>query len=177
MAVELKVPSPGESISEVQISRWIKNEGDYVEKDEEVAEIDSDKATLTLTAEAAGALHILVKEGETIPVGSVVASIDTDAKAPAGAPKAEPAKAEAKAASAAAPAAKKAATAKQGYQRRTPANVFFPSPRRRNGERTEERGILAWRDCRFSSPSPFPPSDGGEGEAGRSCDWGRSYRS
>src|SRR6186713_455417 len=121
MAVELKVPSPGESISEVQISRWIKSEGDYVEKDEEVAEIDSDKATLTLTAEAAGALHILVKEGETIPVGSVVASIDTDAKAPAGAPKAEPAKAEAKAASAAAPAAKKAATeapataVKEGY--------------------------------------------------------------
>src|SRR6187402_3017056 len=94
---EIKVPSPGESISEVQISRWIKNEGDYVEKDEEIAEIDSDKATLTLTAEAAGALHILVKEGETIPVGSVVASIDTDAKAPAGAPKAEPAQAEAKA--------------------------------------------------------------------------------
>jgi len=83
MAIELKVPSPGESISEVQISRWIKKEGDYVEKDEEIAEIDSDKATLTLTAEAAGALHILVKEGETIAVGSVVASIDTDAKAPA----------------------------------------------------------------------------------------------
>ena len=52
MAVEIKVPSPGESISEVQIARWIKNDGDYVEKDEEIAEIDSDKATLTLVAEA-----------------------------------------------------------------------------------------------------------------------------
>src|SRR5688572_9505922 len=83
MAVELKVHSPGESISEVQISRWIKNEGDYVEKDEEIAEIDSDKATLTLTAEAAGVLHISVKEGETVAVGAVVATIDTDAKAPA----------------------------------------------------------------------------------------------
>lgn len=56
MAVEIKVPSPGESISEVQIARWIKNDGDYVEKDEEIAEIDSDKATLTLVAEADGVL-------------------------------------------------------------------------------------------------------------------------
>ena len=84
MAVEMKVPSPGESITEVQIARWIKKDGDYVEKDEEVCEIDSDKATLTLAAEASGILKILVKEGETIPVGSVVCSIDdTAAKQPA----------------------------------------------------------------------------------------------
>lgn len=89
MAIELKVPSPGESISEVQIARWIKNDGDYVEKDEEIAEIDSDKATLSLVAEADGILHITVKEGETVAVGSVVASIDTDAKAPAAKPKEE----------------------------------------------------------------------------------------
>ena len=97
MAVEIKVPSPGESISEVQIARWIKNDGDYVEKDEEIAEIDSDKATLTLVAEADGVLKTLAKEGETIAVGSVVASIDTSAKAPAKkeVKKAEPAKAEA----------------------------------------------------------------------------------
>ena len=97
MAVEIKVPSPGESISEVQIARWIKNDGDYVEKDEEIAEIDSDKATLTLVAEADGVLKTLAKEGETIAVGSVVASIDTSAKAPAKkeTKKAEPAKAEA----------------------------------------------------------------------------------
>lgn len=82
MAVDIKVPSPGESISEVQIARWIKKDGDYVEKDEEIAEIDSDKATLTLAAEANGTLKILVKEGETIAVGTVVASIDTTALAP-----------------------------------------------------------------------------------------------
>jgi len=83
MAVEMKVPSPGESITEVQIARWIKKDGDYVEKDEEICEIDSDKATLTLAAEASGTLKILVKEGETIPVGSVVCSIDeTAAKQP-----------------------------------------------------------------------------------------------
>src|SRR6187200_255382 len=79
MAVEMKVPSPGESITEVQIARWIKKDGDYVEKDEEVCEIDSDKATLTLAAEASGILKILVKEGETVPVGSVVCSIDETA--------------------------------------------------------------------------------------------------
>lgn len=82
MAIELKVPSPGESISEVQIARWIKADGDFVEKDEEVAEIDSDKATLTLVAEADGLLKILVAEGETVAVGSVVATIDTDVKMP-----------------------------------------------------------------------------------------------
>ncbi len=104
MAVEIKVPSPGESISEVQIARWIKNDGDYVEKDEEIAEIDSDKATLTLVAEADGILKTLAKEGETIAVGSVVASIDTSAKAPAKkeTKKAEPAKAEVVAAAVAA---------------------------------------------------------------------------
>ncbi|HQK98376.1 MAG TPA: 2-oxoglutarate dehydrogenase complex dihydrolipoyllysine-residue succinyltransferase, partial [Bacteroidia bacterium] len=111
MAVELKVPSPGESISEVQIARWIKKDGDFVEKDEEIAEIDSDKATLMLVAEADGVLTIIAKEGETVAVGSVVASIDTNAAAPAKkeAPaKAEPAKESpkpAKAAKAAAPSA------------------------------------------------------------------------
>jgi 2-oxoglutarate dehydrogenase E2 component (dihydrolipoamide succinyltransferase) len=113
MAVEIKVPSPGESISEVQIARWIKNDGDYVEKDEEIAEIDSDKATLTLVAEADGVLKTLAKEGETIAVGSVVASIDTSAKAPAKkeTKKAEPAKVEA----AAAPVAAVAAGTKDSY--------------------------------------------------------------
>lgn len=88
MAIELKVPSPGESINEVQIARWIKADGDFVEKDEEIAEIDSDKATLSLVAEADGVLKILVGEGETVAVGSVVATIDTNAQ---GIPKKAPA--------------------------------------------------------------------------------------
>jgi len=92
MIQEIKVPSPGESITEVQISRWIRKSGDYVEKDEEIAEIDSDKATLTITAEVSGALNILVKEGETVAVGTIICNIDTDAKAPA---VKKPAKAEA----------------------------------------------------------------------------------
>ena len=82
MIQEIKVPSPGESITEVQIARWIRKSGDYVEKDEEIAEIDSDKATLTVVAEASGALQIKVQEGETVPVGEVICVIDTDAAKP-----------------------------------------------------------------------------------------------
>ncbi len=80
MILEIKLPSPGESISEVQIAKWIKQDGDYVEKDEEIAEIDSDKATLALTAEADGVIKILVKEGETAAVGAVACTIDTEGK-------------------------------------------------------------------------------------------------
>ncbi len=78
--IEMKVPSPGESITEVVISRWIKKDGEFVEKDEEMAEIESDKATLTLNAQESGALKILVAEGETVKVGQVVCSIDTSVK-------------------------------------------------------------------------------------------------
>lgn len=91
--VELKVPSPGESISEVVIARWIKNTGDVVEKDEVLAEIDSDKATLTLNAEESGKIELLAGEGDTVKVGQVVVKIDTsfkpEAKVVVEAPKAE----------------------------------------------------------------------------------------
>lgn len=81
--IEMKVPSPGESITEVQIARWIRKDGDFVEKDEELCEIDSDKATLTLNAEESGRLKILVKDGETIEVGKTVCTIDTSVSQPA----------------------------------------------------------------------------------------------
>jgi 2-oxoglutarate dehydrogenase E2 component (dihydrolipoamide succinyltransferase) len=83
--IEMKVPSPGESVTEVQIARWIKADGDYVEKDEELCEIDSDKATLTLNADESGVLKIVAKEGETVPVGAVACTIDSSAAKPAGA--------------------------------------------------------------------------------------------
>lgn len=109
MALDVVVPSPGESISEVEIASWLKKTGEYVYKDEEICEIDSDKATLTISAEESGILEVLVEEG-TVEVGSLIARIDTSAAAPAGAeapkqesapiaqptPKAEPAKAESK---------------------------------------------------------------------------------
>jgi 2-oxoglutarate dehydrogenase E2 component (dihydrolipoamide succinyltransferase) len=84
MAVDITIPSPGESISEVSLSGWLKEDGAYVEKDELLAEIESDKATLELRAPAAGALKIATKKGDGIKVGAVVAAIDTSVAAPAG---------------------------------------------------------------------------------------------
>jgi 2-oxoglutarate dehydrogenase E2 component (dihydrolipoamide succinyltransferase) len=78
--VELKVPSPGESITEVVIARWVKQTGDVVEKDDVLAEIDSDKATLTLNAEESGKIEVLAVEGDTVKVGQVVVKIDTSVK-------------------------------------------------------------------------------------------------
>lgn len=78
--IEHKVPSPGESITEVVIARWIKSDGEYVEKDDELCEIDSDKATLTINAEDSGALKIMAQEGETVKVGQVVCSVDNSVK-------------------------------------------------------------------------------------------------
>ncbi len=80
----MKVPSPGESISEVEIATWLVSTGDYVEKDQAIAEVDSDKATLELPAEAAGVIEILVEPGTTVAVGQVVCRIDTSAAAPEG---------------------------------------------------------------------------------------------
>lgn len=79
MLLEMKVPSPGESISEVEIATWLVEDGEYVEKDQEIAEVDSDKATLALPAEVSGSIKIVVQEGDTVAVGDVVCIIDTDA--------------------------------------------------------------------------------------------------
>jgi 2-oxoglutarate dehydrogenase E2 component (dihydrolipoamide succinyltransferase) len=87
MIKEMKIPSPGESITEVEIATWLVENGDYVELDQPIAEIDSDKATLELPAEFAGTIELLVEEGETVEVGQIVCKIDTSAKAPEGAPK------------------------------------------------------------------------------------------
>lgn len=86
MALEMKVPSPGESISEVEIAEWLVKDGDYVEKDQPVAEVDSDKATLELPAEASGIITLKAEEGDVVQVGEVVCLIDTDAKAPSSSP-------------------------------------------------------------------------------------------
>ena len=85
MIIEIKAPTPGESITEVQIANWLVKNGDYVAKDAELAEIDSDKATLTVNAETAGTVTILIEAGETVSIGTVIAHIDSDAKAPDGA--------------------------------------------------------------------------------------------
>lgn len=83
MILEMKVPSPGESITEVEIAEWLVEDGDYVEKDQAIAEVDSDKATLELPAEASGTITLKADVGDAVAVGAVVCLIDTDAEAPA----------------------------------------------------------------------------------------------
>jgi 2-oxoglutarate dehydrogenase E2 component (dihydrolipoamide succinyltransferase) len=119
MILEMKVPSPGESIKEVEIATWLVKDGDYVEKDQAIAEVDSDKATLELPAEASGVITLKAEEGDAVAVGAVVCLIDTAAAKPSGsapapvaeAPKAEAPKVEEKKAEAPAPAATYAAQA------------------------------------------------------------------
>ena len=80
MILEMKVPSPGESISEVEIAQWLVADGDYVEKDQTIAEVDSDKATLDLPAEESGVITLKASEGDVVPVGNIVCHIDTSVK-------------------------------------------------------------------------------------------------
>jgi 2-oxoglutarate dehydrogenase E2 component (dihydrolipoamide succinyltransferase) len=92
MILEMKVPSPGESITEVEIATWLVKDGDYVEKDQAIAEVDSDKATLELPAEASGIITLKAEEGDAVAVGAVVCLIDTSAAKPEGsAPESAPA--------------------------------------------------------------------------------------
>jgi 2-oxoglutarate dehydrogenase E2 component (dihydrolipoamide succinyltransferase) len=123
MILEMRVPSPGESITEVEIAEWLVADGDYVEKDQAIAEVDSDKATLELPAEVSGVITLKAEEGDAVAVGEVVCLIDTSAEAPVGgeaktdapkaeekkveAPKAAPAENKTYATGTAAPAAKK----------------------------------------------------------------------
>ncbi|MBC6997193.1 2-oxoglutarate dehydrogenase complex dihydrolipoyllysine-residue succinyltransferase [Cytophaga sp. FL35] len=85
MILEMKVPSPGESITEVEIAEWLVEDGDYVEKDQAIAEVDSDKATLELPAEQSGIITLKAEVGDAVAVGEVVCLIDTDAPKPDGA--------------------------------------------------------------------------------------------
>lgn len=129
--LEMKVPSPGESISEVEIATWLVSDGDYVEKDQAIAEVDSDKATLELPAEQSGIITLKAAEGDVVKVGQVVCLIDTSAERPAGsaAPVAAP-KEEAPAPVQAAPIAEK--TAPAAVPNPGPANDSYakgtPSP-------------------------------------------------
>jgi 2-oxoglutarate dehydrogenase E2 component (dihydrolipoamide succinyltransferase) len=101
MAVDMKIPAVGESITEVTVGTWYKKEGDQVKMDDVLCGLDSDKATFELTAEADGTLHILAQEGDVLPIGASICSIDTDGSGAAPAP--EPAKTEAPAAETPAP--------------------------------------------------------------------------
>src|SRR5688500_1975948 len=82
--IDIKVPTVGESISEVTLLKWVKNDGEYVERDEVIAELESEKATFEVNAEQAGILKTLAKEGDTLKVGDVLASIDDKTQKPGG---------------------------------------------------------------------------------------------
>jgi 2-oxoglutarate dehydrogenase E2 component (dihydrolipoamide succinyltransferase) len=111
MILEMKVPSPGESITEVEIATWLVKDGDYVEKDQAIAEVDSDKATLELPAEASGIITLKAEEGDAVAVGAVVCLIDTDGAKPEGSDQSEGSTTEAAPAAPVAEAPKAAAPA------------------------------------------------------------------
>ncbi len=117
MSLEIKVPAVGESITEVVLSSWVKNDGDFVEMDEVIAELESDKATFELTAEKAGTLKIVAAEGDTLEIGALVCTIEEGGAAAA--PKADAPKAEAVADKASAPVADKASA--DSYASGTPS--------------------------------------------------------
>ncbi|MCP2026622.1 2-oxoglutarate dehydrogenase E2 component (dihydrolipoamide succinyltransferase) [Flavobacterium sp. HSC-32F16] len=170
----MKVPSPGESIKEVEIATWLVKDGDYVEKDQAIAEVDSDKATLELPAEMSGVITLKAEEGDTVAVGAVVCLIDTDAAKPAGdapaakaeapkeAPKAEAPKAEVKA------EAPKAAPAATSYAAGTPS----PAARKILDEKniapatvsgTGKGGRITKDDAVNAVPSMGTPTGGSRG--------------
>ena len=122
MVLEMKVPSPGESITEVEIAEWLVQDGDYVEKDQAIAEVDSDKATLELPAEESGVITLRAEEGDAVAVGEVVCLIDTGAAKPEGdAAPVEEKKEEVKEASAKVEAPKAEEPKKETYASGTPS--------------------------------------------------------
>ena len=133
MAIELKIPSVGESVTQVTIAAWLKQDGDYVEMDEAVAELESDKATVELNAEKSGILKILIEEGEDVEIGVTVASIDTEAASPEGTP------AKAEAPETAAPKAETPAPKAEASKETTSYASGTPSPAA--GKILAEKGI------------------------------------
>ncbi|TDO83664.1 2-oxoglutarate dehydrogenase E2 component [Flavobacterium chryseum] len=177
MILEMKVPSPGESIKEVEIATWLVKDGDYVEKDQAIAEVDSDKATLELPAEMSGIITLKAEEGDAVAVGAVVCLIDTDGVKPAGdapaapaaeAPKAEAPKAEAPKAEVKAEAPKAAPAAATSYAAGTPS----PAARKILDEKniapttvsgTGKGGRITKDDAVNAVPSMGTPTGGNRG--------------
>ncbi|MBP4138715.1 2-oxoglutarate dehydrogenase complex dihydrolipoyllysine-residue succinyltransferase [Flavobacterium geliluteum] len=174
MILEMKVPSPGESIKEVEIATWLVKDGDYVEKDQAIAEVDSDKATLELPAEASGIITLKAEEGDAVAVGAVVCLIDTGAAKPAGdapaaeAPKAETPKAEAPKAEVKTEAPKAAPAAATTYASGTPS----PAARKILDEKniapttvsgTGKDGRITKEDALNAVPSMGTPTGGNRG--------------
>lgn len=163
----MKVPSPGESIKEVEIATWLVKDGDYVEKDQAIAEVDSDKATLELPAEASGIITLKAEEGDAVAVGAVVCLIDTAAAKPEGG--AAPAKEEAKAVEAPKAEAPKAApVAEKTYATQAPSPAARKILEEKNIEPsaivgTGKGGRITKDDAVNAVPSMGTPTGGNRG--------------
>ncbi len=163
----MKVPSPGESIKEVEIATWLVKDGDYVEKDQAIAEVDSDKATLELPAEASGIITLKAEEGDAVAVGAVVCLIDTGAAKPEGG--AAPAKEEAKAVEAPKAEAPKAApVAEKTYATQAPSPAARKILEEKNIEPsvivgTGKGGRITKDDAVNAVPSMGTPTGGNRG--------------
>ena len=181
MILEMKVPSPGESIKEVEIATWLVKDGDYVEKDQAIAEVDSDKATLELPAEASGTITLKAEEGDAVAVGAVVCLIDTSAAKPSGAVASETPKEEApKAEAAASKAEETQGKAESSEAKKTPvapATTYAtgtPSPAAKKilSEKniqpsevvgTGKGGRITTEDAANATPSMGTPTGGNRG--------------
>ncbi|WP_396590683.1 2-oxoglutarate dehydrogenase complex dihydrolipoyllysine-residue succinyltransferase [Allomuricauda sp. R78024] len=171
MVLEMKVPSPGESITEVEIAEWLVQDGDYVEKDQAIAEVDSDKATLELPAEESGIITLKAEEGDAVAVGEVVCLIDTSAAKPEGDSGAAPAvKQEAKEEPVKVEASKPAEVKKETYASGTPS----PAAKKILDEKGIESATVSGsgRDGRITKedavkavPSMGSPTGGSRGES------------
>jgi 2-oxoglutarate dehydrogenase E2 component (dihydrolipoamide succinyltransferase) len=166
MILEMKVPSPGESIKEVEIATWLVKDGDYVEKDQAIAEVDSDKATLELPAEASGIITLKAEEGDAVAVGAVVCLIDTAAVKPAGG---APAKEETKAVEAPKAEAPKAAPlAESTYATQAPSPAAKKILEEKNIQTSEivgtgKGGRITKDDAVNAVPSMGTPTGGNRG--------------
>lgn len=181
MILEMKVPSPGESIKEVEIATWLVKDGDYVEKDQAIAEVDSDKATLELPAEASGIITLKAEEGDAVAVGAVVCLIDTDGAKPSGnakvaevkpvaeAPKAE-VKVEAPTRGAAESSVAKAAPAPTSYAANTPSPAAKKILDEKNIQPSDivgtgKDGRITKEDAISAIPSMGTPTGGNRGSS------------
>ena len=170
MILEMKVPSPGESITEVEIATWLVKDGDYVEKDQAIAEVDSDKATLELPAEESGIITLKAEEGDAVAVGAVVCLIDTSAAKPDGsgsAPVAEVKKEEPKAEEKK-PEAKKEEPKAATYASGTPSPAARKILDEKNIEASSVKGTgkdgrVTKEDAVNATPSMGTPTGGSRG--------------
>ncbi|MEP2236730.1 MAG: 2-oxoglutarate dehydrogenase complex dihydrolipoyllysine-residue succinyltransferase [Maribacter sp.] len=170
MILEMKVPSPGESITEVEIAEWLVEDGDYVEKDQAIAEVDSDKATLELPAEVSGTITLKAEEGDAVAVGAVVCLIDTSAAKPEGDADASSAPKEEKKEAPKTEKAPQPAKAKETYASGVPS----PAAKKILDEKGVDRksvsgsgrdGRITKEDAVSAVPSMGSPTGGNRGES------------